>query len=409
MSRASRARRATKVLVSGSLRHLKDEPPAAAEAHARLPPRKTQVAAPPGLSLQAESLIRAAEELGIALAKSGYSLIVGSHDPIDVDPYVVEAFLSVADAQKPVEVRLIRHAEYQFPDRRQGIEVKNIPARFDDWDVSVLDYLGDDEQDIAVIVVGGRQGAVQAGVAGWKLGRAVIPISAFGGGGAKVWDYGSADRSRFYFDGLSHDEIDGLRLEWLHDGEVASADEVCRVLGNVLKARERWKRPPWIERLAMTLVAAASLALWMYLLIRPLVDLGFDPLFTLHGNGGRLIPEQLFGNLVLSVCAAGLVGTTISSLHDIVRGLPLRFLAFLPRTMLGVCVGFVASMLYLVANVVLVGAFNLPDDNQSFLRMALTAGLPALFGSMYVDATFAWLDGIKDSVISGEYFKKKSG
>src|SRR5215211_5721615 len=93
-----------------------------------------------------------------------------------------------------------------------GDRVENIPHRYGDWDVTVLEvvrYRAD-----GVIVMAGRQGVVQAGIAGWMLGKATIPFGGFGGGAEKVWNYGSSDRQRFYFGALSDIEIDQLNGPW---------------------------------------------------------------------------------------------------------------------------------------------------------------------------------------------------
>jgi hypothetical protein len=47
--------------------------------------------------------------------------------------------------------------------------IKNLWHRYDDWDVTVLEVVRDVAH--AVIVIAGRTGVIQAGIAGWMLVR----------------------------------------------------------------------------------------------------------------------------------------------------------------------------------------------------------------------------------------------
>ena len=159
-----------KVLVSGSLRPPTDATPGVADDQ-KVPVRE------------------AAQELGKFLATAGHTLVVGTDNPDDVDPFVVEGFLSAAKTSQ-VEVHLMKGA----PKCYQGqANVTHSWHRYDDWDVTVLEvvrYHAD-----AVVVIAGRQGVIQAGIAGWMLGRPTIPFGGFGGGAETVWDYGAPTAS----------------------------------------------------------------------------------------------------------------------------------------------------------------------------------------------------------------------
>ena len=128
-----------KVLVSGSLRGMEDQ-------------RKEEVRA-------------AARELGKCLAAAGHTLLVGTADPDDVDPFVVEGFMSAGKTSQ-VEVHLMKGAPKCYSGQSS---VTNNWHRYDDWDVTVLEVVR--YHSDAVIVMAGRKGVVQAGIAGWMLGR----------------------------------------------------------------------------------------------------------------------------------------------------------------------------------------------------------------------------------------------
>jgi hypothetical protein len=96
-----------KILVSGSLRGVDD---------GRKPGVRT-----------------AAEELGKAVAAAGHTLLVGSEDPDDVDPYAVEGFAS-ADSTSQVQVHLQKNAPRCYVGKQN---ITNCWHRYDDWDVTV--------------------------------------------------------------------------------------------------------------------------------------------------------------------------------------------------------------------------------------------------------------------------------
>jgi hypothetical protein len=97
-----------KVLVAGSLRGVEDQD-------------------------RREQLCAAARELGKCLALAGHTLVVGTEDQEDVDPFVVEGFQSVEKASS-VEVHLMKGAKACYSGKAT---VKNIWHHYNDWDVTV--------------------------------------------------------------------------------------------------------------------------------------------------------------------------------------------------------------------------------------------------------------------------------
>src|SRR6188508_626463 len=99
----------------------------------------------------------AARELGKSLALAGHTLLIGSENKDDVDPFVVEGFQSV-DKAPPVEVHLQKGAPRCYAGNGKA---RNVWHRYEDWDVTVLEVVRYDAE--AVIVMAGRAGVVQAG------------------------------------------------------------------------------------------------------------------------------------------------------------------------------------------------------------------------------------------------------
>jgi membrane protein YqaA with SNARE-associated domain len=127
-----------RILVSGSLRDVPEE--------------------------QHEQLREAARELGKCLGAAGHTVLVATQDHNDVDPYVVDGFMTAAKMSN-AEVHLMKGAAKCYSDQST---VKNIWHRYSDWDLTVLEVVRYSSD--AVIVMAGRKGVVQAGIAGWMLG-----------------------------------------------------------------------------------------------------------------------------------------------------------------------------------------------------------------------------------------------
>jgi hypothetical protein len=356
-----------KVLVSGSLRGLEE-------------PQRDPVRA-------------AAKELGNCLAAAGHTLVVGSEDPDDIDPFVVEGFLS-AGKKAQVEVHLMKGAPRCY---RQLPEVTNSWHRYDDWDVTVLEvarYHAD-----AVIVMSGRKGVVQAGIAGWMLGRPTIPFGGFGGGAETVWNYASSDRHRFYFGALTDEEIDQLDSPWEPDTTGA------RLVKNLDRCAEYARRAGTSSGLRAGVSAGilVTLLAWVLLLAMPLlVWTDGSPAVLEKYNGIRFL--LLLG----AVCSAGAFGALVQSMRAIRDGKAVTHQQAWIDAVLGIAAGFLTAALYMLAQIAISGKLDLPVQNADYSRVALIVSMAAVFASLYIDAAFSRFDGVKESVMSGTYGKKKT-
>jgi hypothetical protein len=338
----------------------------------------------PGLR---ERVIAAAGELGTRLAAAGHTLIVGSENPDDVDPHVVAGFLSNQNKAK-VEVHLVKSAA---PCYVGNDAVKCLWHRYDDWDVTVLEVVRGHAD--SVVVIGGAKGVIQAGIAGWMLGRAIVPIAGFGGGASVVWGYGSSDRRRFYFDALTDEEIDQLNGPW-------TTSTAATVVEQLSRCAEYAKRAvvPFRVRLGVSVAVLVTLMLWVLLLAAPLLGWPRD---ATDGSGGIR-----FLLLLGSVCSAGAFGALVQTMRGIRAGQATAPPSVFTDAILGVAAGFLMAALYMLAQIAINGTLDPPKDAANYARVTLIVSMCSVFASLYLDAAFSRFDEVKESVMTGQYGKR---
>lgn len=338
--------------------------------------------------LRVEAIRAAARDIGKELATRGHTALVGTDDPEDIDPNVVEGVFSAGSGKGAVEV----HAPQGMREPFAGNTEPNLSVvwhQFPDWDVTNAEVVRDVD---AVLAIGGRVGVVQAGISGWMLGVPVIPIADFGGGAMKLWQYGSSRRQEFYHGALRDAEIDRLAAPW---GKALSASFVVPLLERVGRAAKISKTPS--QMLFSVLgVMVLALATWVCFLTFPFVA---APRLFATGWDKRDSLVALF----LTVSASGLLGASMQSLRAIRDGTLLTARVVIVDTGLGVTAGIVMAMLYLLAQVAVSGTVNPNLEPQDFVRVALIVSMASLFASLYLDAALARFDTIKGSVFSGKY------
>ena len=339
---------------------------------------------------QKDVLKGAARELGKALAAAGHTAIVGTADPDDVDPYVVEGSSSAGNGA-PVEVHLMKGAARCYTGQAN---VTNSWHRYDDWDVTVLEvvrYYAD-----AVVVMAGRKGVIQAGIAGWMLGRPTIPFGGFGGGARTVWDYGSSDRQRFYFGALTDVQIDQLDSPW-EDGVTGE-----RIVQHLNRCAEFARRASISRglRLAVSLGMLMALVAWVGFLAVPLLRWPPESAGAAPAEGIRF----LF--LLGAVCSAGIFGSLVQSMRGIRAGAAVSGQSVSIDAVLGVAAGFLTAALYMLAEIAINATYR-PPLMKDYARVALIVSMAAVFASLYLDAAFSRFDVVKESVMSGTYGKRE--
>jgi hypothetical protein len=342
-------------------------------------------------------VIAAATELGERLATAGHTLIIGSEDPDDVDPHVAAGFLATPN-MAPVEVHLVKSAQPCFVGNDA---VKCIWHRYDDWDVTVLEVVRGSAD--SVVVIGGSKGVVQAGIAGWMLGRAIVPFAGFGGGAEVVWGYGSSDRRRFYFDALKDEEIDQLNGPW-------TSTTAATVVEHLSRCAEYAKRTvvPLRLRLGVSAAVLATLMLWVFLLALPL--LGWPPVAGSAAAGTTRPFDAADGYRLLlllgSVCSAGAFGALVQTMRGIRAGQATTPSGVFTDAVLGIAAGFLTAALYMLAQIAINGTLEPPSTNAHYSRVSLIVSMCSVFASLYLDAAFSRFDEVKDSVMAGQYGKK---
>lgn len=336
-----------------------------------------------------QELIAASKELGERLAAAGHTVIVGSENPDDVDPHVVAGFLAGRNGAR-AEVHLVKSAAPCYVGNEA---VKCLWHRYDDWDVTVLEVVRGTVD--SVIVVGGSKGVVQAGIAGWMLGKAIVPLAGFGGGAEVVWGYGSSDRRRFYFDALTDEEIDQLNGPWTPSSAATVVEHLSRCAEYAKRSLVSFK-----VRLAISAAVLTTLMLWVLLLALPLLGVPKD---TADNSGGIR-----FLLLLGSVCAAGAFGALVQTMRGIRTGRSTAPSSVFTDTILGIAAGFLMAALYMLAQIAINGKLTPPEDAANYARVTLIVSMCSVFASLYLDAAFSRFDGVKDSVMAGQYGDKSS-
>lgn len=364
-----------KVLVVGSVRHIEEEAKESSKAEA-------------DSKAKADAIRAAAREIGKVLATRGHVVQIGTSDPADVDPSVVEGVFSAGSGKGSVEVHVPHGLPEQYPDYAEPNLVR-WPHQFPDWDVTNAEVVRDTD---AVLAIGGRVGVLQAGISGWMLGVPVIPVAGFGGGAMTLWQYGSSRRQEFYHGALLDSEIDRLATTW---GRAVDAEFVVNAIERVARAA-KISRTPARMLFSVLGVMVLALAAWVCFLTFPFVtaprvfEAGWDK-------------KDSLVVLFLAVSAAGLLGATMQTLRAIRNGTAVTPRVSIVDTGLGVTAGVVMAMLYLLAQVAVSGTVNPDLEPQDFVRVALIVSMASLFASLYLDAALARFDKIKGSVFTGKH------
>lgn len=256
-----------------------------------------------------------------------------------------------------------------------------------------------------VIVIGGRKGVVQAGIAGWMLGKPIIPIAGFGGGAETVWGYGSSDRRRFYFDALTDEEVDQLNGPWTS----RSAATVVEHLGRCATYARR-ATVPWKIRLGVSVATLLMLMLWVFLLALPWLGWPQTPQTVAATPGTPPFDATSGIRLVLllgSVCSAGAFGALVQTMRGIRSGQSTTLQGVSTDAVLGIAAGFLTAALYLLAQIAITGKLEPPTGNAEYSRVSLIVSMASVFASLYLDAAFSRFDEVKGTVMSGQFGESK--
>jgi hypothetical protein len=335
-----------------------------------------------------EEIQRAAEAIGSELGRRGHTVIVGSDDLQDVDPYVVKGVLSAEGGSGKVEVHVPLDTDEPYqsqPDKR----LKVVPHSFPDWDVTNMEALRDAD---AVLALHGRVGVVMAGIQAWINQKPVVPVAGFGGGGRRLWGYASSRRQEYFLGALNDEEIDALAAPW---GRAIDAPRVVDITERLVKAAQTARTP--------SSVLGAVTGTMLFALLAWVIFLTFPYVMARYGITAKWDPDMTLPLLFLAVSAAGLLGGTMQTMRAIRDGKTVTPRAVLVDFFLGIAAGVVMAMLYLLAQIAVSGqpdpALKAPD----YIRVTLVVSMASLFASLYLDAALARFDAVKGSVFEGKY------
>ncbi|WP_247695022.1 hypothetical protein [Streptomyces sp. B93] len=160
----------------------------------------------------AETVPRAGEQLGRALADAGCDLMVYSSEAQFVEDSVVTGYLShdgVRDGSVHVRPPYM-DGETDFPLLAERPEVFDL--RFetgDDWEVAFYRSL---REVHGVVLIGGNRSTLVTGLVCLTFGVPVVPVACFGGAARRVWDV--MNRVPHH---ATADEVSAMGAEWHAD------------------------------------------------------------------------------------------------------------------------------------------------------------------------------------------------
>jgi hypothetical protein len=277
---------------------------------------------------------KAMESLGAALAKNGYRIIVYSAEPGMVEGHAVRGFIQSGKAAPRSIVALFPLGDSTaaaFPERTKHEQVFDIQQdNSTNWEVSFYRSLA---QADGVVLMGGGRSTLISGVLALTYRVPLLALAAYGGDAEKVWC--SLVSSR---DLPTEEEIHQMAMP-------GSPEVVGKWIGSLqrqfqAKEDERRKR----SRLFPVAVALALVCLWVATL-----PIGY--LLSLTKNNAanpvgdiRLIVFTFL--LFFAPLLSGASGATIRTL------LPDTGTVTLRTTVLGVAAGAVASLLYVLGQLI---------------------------------------------------------
>lgn len=278
---------------------------------------------------------KTAERLGGALAKAGYDLIVYSAAPGLIERDVVKGFVA---SEKATPKSIIVFAPLgsakatAFPEREKHEGLFDI--RQDNsagWEVSFFRSLGHAD---AVILIGGGQSTLITGILALTYRIPLLAISAYGGSAARVWGSLVAGRdlpTQEHIHAMAERGTPEVIKKWIESLEAQFAGKA----GELRRQSRTWQ----------SAVALIVLVLWVSAL-----PLGF--LLVPSANGGTMPPGDWHRTvfiflLFLSPLLSGASGATVRTLLPSAGAPPT-----LRTTVLGVAAGALASILYVLGQLV---------------------------------------------------------
>jgi hypothetical protein len=279
----------------------------------------------------------AAEDLGRALAKAGFRILVFSSDPDFLEVPVIKGYVDSQVAKpRSIQVRYPLHGQKPaFSEQRTHAQVFDwMPDHRQDWEMSFYQSLNEVD---GVVLLGGGDSTMIAGLVAMGHRTAILALAAFAGKAAKVWEALRPGR-----DLPNPDEIALMaRPAWSED----SATECVETLRSQLARKVEEGRQRRIEELRKetTVTRHAIIASLLFLLAVVCVPVAYG-----LGPGSQWAVWMLFFSPIL----AGVSGSTSRLVFDFRQGtVPLSPQSAVTTAALGLVAGGVAGLLFISAQV----------------------------------------------------------
>jgi hypothetical protein len=290
--------------------------------------------------------------LGRELARAGWRIAVYSSDHNVIEPDVVRGYASYDGAASHSILCFSPFAASvnfaEMADPRELIRVIDDPA--DDWEVSFYRSIGKVD---GVLVLGGGSSTLIAGHIALSAGLPVVAIAEFGGSATKLWRHLASEP------GLFHEDDRESMARWQEGSAVACVASLDRqhrrrhasIADEQAALRElQANANKWVAHAAQRRTTTHSV----------LMAVGFIVVFLALLIAGLTLPQAglLYTSvLMLGLCAAGALGASVRMLMPTPPASD-RWTA----PVLGLVVGLMLSLFYLVPQLIGAAGFLVPDS-----------------------------------------------
>lgn len=280
----------------------------------------------------------AAEAVGRELAKAGMRILVYSSGSDFLEGRIVRGYVSTRLASRQsIQVRYPLHGQKPaFAEQETNGDLFDWqPDNRPDWEMSFYQSLGEVD---GVLLMGGGDSTMIAGMVAMGHGIAVLALACFGGKASRVWEALRPGR-----DLPTADEISLMaRPGWTDE----LAAQCAQSLLNQIARKEERKRQERLEELrretSVTLHACFAFAVFVLAVICVPVSWGWTTLPYIAS----------IWLLFMSPLLAGVAGSTIRLVFDLRQGsVPLSPQSTITTAALGLIAGGVAGLLFITAQV----------------------------------------------------------
>jgi len=279
----------------------------------------------------------AAEALGSALSKAGMRILVYSSGTDFLEGRIVRGYVSTRLApRQSIQVRYPLHGQKPaFPEQETNGELFDWqPDNRPDWEMSFYQSLGEVD---GVLLMGGGDSTMIAGMVAMGHGIAVLALACFGGKASRVWEALRPGR-----DLPTADEISLMaRPGWTDELATQCAQSLLDQIDRKAERKRQERLEELRQETSVTLHACFALTIFTLAVVCVPISWGW-PLSNI----------SLIWLLFMSPLLAGVAGSTIRLVFDLRQGsAPLNRQSAITTAALGIIAGGVAGLLFITAQV----------------------------------------------------------